>query len=428
MSSYNKTIKELFDLQKYAIKLGLDNITKLCISLNNPHLIYNTIHVAGTNGKGSTAIILQRILMEHGLKTGLFTSPHLIDFRERIRVNDSLIEDKFITNFWREIKDQVLNLKATFFDTTTCMAFEYFKQRKVDVAIFETGLGGRLDSTNIIQPTATIITPVNFDHQKQLGNSLLEIASEKAGIIKKNSEVFLGRQKKDVLKYFKNTQFHNNKIHFLKKTISDLNANFDKDKTEFSFIDKQRKEQFKKLSLNLLGIHQAENACLAYLAGRWFLDQGNIVFKRNKFRSALSKVQWPGRIQKISSSPDIYFDVSHNVDGFKKTMKVVSPIFNRKKTKLLIGLLEDKNYQEIVKTVINKFSCYTITEPENQRYMKAETIKLIFTEYGIDVNIIKDVSKAFEMSINDLNKDETLLIIGSHFLAKSVFETIGKIT
>jgi dihydrofolate synthase/folylpolyglutamate synthase len=203
MSRYSTTLFEIFDLQKYAIKLGLENITYLSKIVNNPHLKYPTIHIAGTNGKGSTAIILQQILMEHGFKVGLYTSPHLVSFNERIRINNNLIENQFIIDFWDTIKKFVLEKKATFFDTTTCLAFEYFYQRKVDVAIFETGLGGRLDSTNIIQPEATLLTPISFDHQKQLGNTLTDIAMEKAGIIKQNSHLFLGHQNEEVHSYFK---------------------------------------------------------------------------------------------------------------------------------------------------------------------------------------------------------------------------------
>ncbi|MCK5032548.1 MAG: bifunctional folylpolyglutamate synthase/dihydrofolate synthase, partial [Calditrichia bacterium] len=140
MKNIDKTLNELFDLQKFAIKLGLENISKLSRYFNNPHLTYPTIHIAGTNGKGSTAIILQNILMQHGLRVGLFTSPHLVNFNERIRINNEFVENQFILDFWRKVKDFVLELKATFFDTTTCLAFEYFKQNEVDIAIFETGL------------------------------------------------------------------------------------------------------------------------------------------------------------------------------------------------------------------------------------------------------------------------------------------------
>ena len=202
MLEINTVLKELFDLQKFAIKLGLHNISQLNMFFDNPHLKYPTIHIAGTNGKGSTAIILQQILMQHGLKSGLFTSPHLFDFNERIRINDQLIEDQFIINFWSKAKELVLKMKATFFDTTTCLAFEYFYQNNVDVAIFETGLGGRLDSTNIIQPEMAIITPIDYDHQKHLGTTLTQIAYEKAGIIKNNHPVFLSRQHKNVIDYF----------------------------------------------------------------------------------------------------------------------------------------------------------------------------------------------------------------------------------
>jgi len=184
MISYSQTVEQLFDLQKYAIKLGLENITLLSKNFGDPHLKYPTIHIAGTNGKGSTSFFISKILQTTGLKVGLFTSPHLVDFRERIRINDELIATEYVTSFWQEVKELVLKLEATFFDTTTLLAFKYFSDQNVDVAIIETGLGGRLDSTNILKPEIAVLTPIAYDHQKQLGKTIEKIAYEKAGIIK----------------------------------------------------------------------------------------------------------------------------------------------------------------------------------------------------------------------------------------------------
>ena len=188
---YKAVVNELFDLQKFAIKLGLHNITALSSLLGNPHMQYPSIHIAGTNGKGSTSFYIAQILQACGLKVGLFTSPHLVDFRERIRVDNLLINEDDVISFWQTIKKEVLELQATFFDTTTLMAFDYFAKQRVDVAVFETGLGGRLDSTNIIQPECCVITPIGLDHQHFLGDTLSKIAVEKAGIIKNSADVFL---------------------------------------------------------------------------------------------------------------------------------------------------------------------------------------------------------------------------------------------
>ncbi|MCK5852589.1 bifunctional folylpolyglutamate synthase/dihydrofolate synthase, partial [bacterium] len=199
MMDYQSAISEIYDLQKYAIKLGLDNIKFLMNSLNNPHNQYPVIHIAGTNGKGSTAFYIAGILQAMGMNTGLFTSPHLVDFRERIQVNGHKIEKSFIVDFWQREKKTILSREATFFDTTTALGLDYFKMKNVDVAVVETGLGGRLDSTNIVDSEIAVITPIDFDHQKQLGTTLKKIAYEKAGIIKKKSVVFSAIQQQSAL-------------------------------------------------------------------------------------------------------------------------------------------------------------------------------------------------------------------------------------
>ena len=427
MKNIDKTLNELFDLQKFAIKLGLENISKLSRYFNNPHLTYPTIHIAGTNGKGSTAIILQNILMQHGLKVGLFTSPHLINFNERIRINNEFVENQFILDFWRKVKYFVLELKATFFDTTTCLAFEYFKQNEVDIAIFETGLGGRLDSTNIIDPAVAVITPIDFDHHKQLGTTLTQIASEKAGIIKNKGPVFLSKQKDEVNIYF-DTQFKLKNLTRFEDQIGELNIDTFLDKTIFNFQDKYRNKHFKNLDLSLMGAHQSENACLAYMAGSYYLESIKIRFDEKLFKKALSSVNWPGRIQKISSNPDIYLDVSHNTSGFNRTLDFIKKKFKKSNLKLFIGLLEDKDYKEIVKNVKNIFSEIWITEPENHRKLPGSILVNEFSQHGISTVFVKDISKSFESLIRNLNSTDILFIMGSHYLAGQIMSMKYKIT
>jgi len=419
MNNIENTLTELFDLQKFAIKLGLDNITKLARFFDNPHLTYPTIHIAGTNGKGSTAIILQNILMQHGLKVGLFTSPHLVHFNERIRINNDLIDNIFIADFWNDIKKIVLDLKATFFDTTTCMAFEYFKQNNVDVAIFETGLGGRLDSTNILDPEIAIITPIDFDHHKQLGSTLIQIASEKAGIIKNDCPVFLSRQKDEVKEYF-NHNFNSKSIFHFDDHIENLRINSFKDKTAFEFKDKLGNKYFSDLKFSLLGTHQAQNACQAYLAASKYLQNKNIEFGEEQFKKSLCAVNWHGRIQKISNKPDIYIDVSHNVAGIKTTLDFINSNFDKSNLKLLIGLLEDKDYKEIVYLIKDKFSQIWITEPENHRKLPGEILQQEFLKHENSTILIKDISDSFESFISKLNSNDTLFIMGSHYLAGTI--------
>lgn len=427
MKNIEKTLNDLFELQKFAIKLGLDNIAKLSQYFDNPHLKYPTLHIAGTNGKGSTAIILQNILMQHGLRVGLFTSPHLVNFNERIRINNEFIDNTYIEDYWNNVKEYVFELKATFFDTTTCLAFKYFNENKVDVAIIETGLGGRLDSTNIIEPDAAIITPIDFDHNKQLGRTLTQIASEKAGIIKNGCHVFLSNQNKEVFDFFL-TQFKSNQITFINDQIEKFRINSLLDKTVFEFEDKFRNKHFYNLELKLLGSHQAENACLAYMAGSFFLEKIKIEFNDVLFRHALSSLNWPGRIQKIGTNPDIYLDVSHNTSGFKSTLDFIKANFKKTNLKLLIGLLEDKAYKQIAKDVKNVFSEIWITEPESHRKLPGKILINEFSMYGISAVFVKDITKSFESLRKNLNSKDVLFVMGSHYLAGQILSNNHKIT
>lgn len=427
MHTIDNTLHELFDLQKFAIKLGLENISKLTAFFNNPHLTYPAIHIAGTNGKGSTAIILQKILMQHGLNVGLYTSPHLINFNERIRVNENLIENDFIIGFWNDVKSRALELKATFFDTTTCLAFEYFKHNKVDVAIFETGLGGRLDSTNIIDANTILITPIDFDHQKQLGNTLSKIAYEKAGIIKNNCSVFISKQKEEVNSYFKN-HYHSDNINYFDAQIENLKIETNIDSTIFEFRDIINQLNFKNIKTNLLGYHQAENACLAYMAGINFLNKNKMDFNKGLFANSLLNVNWPGRLNKINSDPNIFLDVSHNVAGFITSIDFIQSNFSKSNSKLILGLLEDKDYKQIVNIVKDKFSKIWIVEPDNHRKLPGKILVNEFRLYNIDCIFIKDLSKSFDGLIDDLAQKDNLFIMGSHYLAEQITIQNIKIT
>jgi dihydrofolate synthase/folylpolyglutamate synthase len=426
MSSYLKTIKELYDLQQFSIKMGLENITALCRAVNNPQMAYPTIHIAGTNGKGSTAYILQKILSEYNLDIGLYTSPHLVDFCERIRVNDDLIDQNYICEIWSKIKSNVTSLNATFFDTTTAIAFSYFRQQKVDLAVIETGLGGRLDSTNIINPVAAVITPIDIDHSKQLGSSLEEIALEKAGIIKKGVTLFSGKQQPAAYEILRKYENHVRKVYYFDDIIKIENVKLFPTYSIFDFYDLMNHQHLKKIYLNLAAGFQIENAVLAYLVARWYLKSLNIKFNQKKFREILQKVRWRGRMDKVFSKPDIYFDVSHNVSGFNYTLDFIKNIFKNNSLYLLIGLLADKDYKSIVKLIHGIFREIVITEPENERALKVKILKREFTKQGIKVKSIKDLKKAFDFLIKNSSEEDTLFVMGSHFLVGELLKKMNK--
>jgi dihydrofolate synthase / folylpolyglutamate synthase len=425
---YKETIKQLYDLQQFSVKQGLDNIGELVKFLNHPEKNFPVLHVAGTNGKGSTSVILQKILIAHGLRTGLYTSPHLIDFRERIRINNEYIEHEYIVDYWKKIASKVVEIKATFFDTTTALAFNYFSDQDVDVAVIETGLGGRLDSTNIVDSTAAIITPIHRDHIKQLGTKLKEITAEKADIIKNDSTVFCGKQSPYVYKALKT--FHQIGLawHYLTESLKIDIYNSSFNHSDFSIKDKLNNTKITDITINLAGHHQVENAALAYLVARWYLKRINMTFDSNKFKNAIKNVQWPGRFQLISNKPRVVFDVSHNLDGFRQTIKIIRNYFDPKSSHLLLGLLDDKEYKSIATLISDHFSRITITEPDHERPLEAEILKKILEKSGSKVNVVKKNMDAFDFACKKLSENDTLFVMGSHFLIGALSIAIAKRT
>lgn len=413
--TYKETIQQIYDLQEFAIKLGLENISALANRLGNPHLKYPVIHIAGTNGKGSTAFFIHQLLQHHGLKSGMFTSPHLTDYRERIRVGDELISPYYVIDFWRHNKDYILKRKATFFDTTTALAFQYFADQKVDVAVIETGLGGRLDSTNIVQPEIVVLTPVDFDHQKQLGNTLSSIAREKAGIIKPGATVFCAPQPPDVLNVFLKHVENLRKFRYLPDLIKIKpgHSSLDGQNLKIYFISEQQEMDFKSLQC---GHFQAQNQALALLVVNDFLRKKQLNWDPQAIQQVFSTRLWPGRLQTVHLKPRIIFDVSHNLAGIKGTLEFVKKNIAENKIYLLIGLLEYKDYKNIVTFLSKQNLNIYLTEPKTEKKLPAVKLKTAFKQLNKETSLLPDPVKAVKLLKTQLTDDELLIVMGSHYL------------
>jgi len=299
-----------------AFKKDLTNIRKLCKALGNPQNHFKSIHLAGTNGKGSTAHLLSSVLQAAGYKTALYTSPHYKDFRERIKVNGQLMERSFVIDFVKQHQHLFETIKPSFFEITVAMAFEYFKQQEVDVAIIETGLGGRLDSTNVIRPELSIITNISFDHQQFLGNTLKSIAREKAGIIKKNIPVVIGEEQAEVKDVFKKVAAQRKApISFASRTHKLI---FKKSDLSHSYYEvrKSGKVLFKNLKVNLHGDFQRKNIATV-LKALEKLDGFQVKEQAIKkgFKDLKNLTYYIGRWQQLSTSPLVICDSAHNEAG-----------------------------------------------------------------------------------------------------------------
>ena len=403
----NVQLDSLYSLQRKGIKLGLKHTVKLLKFLGNPERELTLIHVAGTNGKGSTCAHLQSILRGHGYKVGLYTSPHLLKFNERIRINGSPIEDDEIISFMKDIDTAIKRIESTFFEVTTAMALNHFNEHNVDVAIIETGLGGRLDSTNVIKPSITVMTPISMDHMDILGNSIEEIAKEKSGIIKDNVVLITAKQNKVVMDILLNKVSEKN----TSLIIADMPSNV---------LVRSRGTDF-TLNMNnystpLIGDFQAENASLAISALRHF----NSKITYETICNSLKELYWPGRLQLLSQG--FYYDVAHNPSGIETTLRCLRVIYPNHNIYGLFCLKSDKDLKSIANALKGKFKKLFVAGNTYGLILKAQSLSNKLNNYGIKNYPIESVKNAIQLLKTVINKQEIGVIFGTHYIAEEVFE------
>jgi dihydrofolate synthase/folylpolyglutamate synthase len=379
-----------------AYKPGLTTIKSLLAKLGNPQNDFPSIHIAGTNGKGSVTHMIASIYQENGYKTGVFTSPHIVDFRERIKVNGQLIDKDFVLDFVNKNKALIEDLGATFFEITTAMAFLAFKQEEVDIAIIETGLGGRLDSTNVLFPELSIITNIGIDHTQFLGNTLTEIATEKGGIIKENIPVLVGDDQQETRLVFERiSQEKEAPLHYP--------------------LDEE-------VETDLLGRFQKSNAKLAYSAVRILNNRFNIV--DDKVVAGLNKVaentKLIGRFQLLQDEPKVILDAAHNPAGIKNLLKEVSH-FNFDKLQLIYGGSNDKDVDEIF-SILPKEANYYFTEFDSSRSLQKSDFDRIGQLYGLSYSTHSSPEHALCQAKTDSGKSSLILVFGSFFIMKDILE------
>ena len=403
-SDFQKLLKDLYSLQRLGIKTGLEHTQQLLDACGNPHHQLKFIHLAGTNGKGSTAAFIYSILRASGLNIGLYSSPHLVRFNERIRVNGVPIADVKIVEYMKLFSADIRRIESTFFETTSAMAFWYFKQKKVDVAVIETGLGGRLDSTNVIEPKIAVITPISMDHSDLLGNELKSIAREKAGIIKEKIPVISSHQENAV----KN-------VLVQKAAEVDAYLMFVDSPTDctISMAGTFFRQDDLDYQLTLIGEHQAQNASLAVAAVREFGSPVN----DDHIRIGLLNATWPGRFQVLFKDPHVIYDVAHNEQGIKSILKTANNIFEKKPIGLF-ALKEDKELELIANVIHGKFGKLLVMDDEQGLLMRSETLSMNLSKHGIAAELMK----RFDDFTSYLLNGHPGIIFGSHYMAKPVFE------
>jgi dihydrofolate synthase / folylpolyglutamate synthase len=406
------------------IELGLERVYQLLERLENPHLkIPPTIHIAGTNGKGSTLSFLRSIFIEAGLKVHTYTSPHLVEFNERVTLANQKISDEFLSDCLTTCKNAAEiepKIPVTFFEGITVAAFLAFSKVKADILLLEVGMGGRLDATNVLPKVlASIITPIAFDHTDFLGKTLGKIAFEKAGIIKKNCPVFIANQKKSALAaILKQAALQKSETKIFKQSFK-----IRKTQNGFYFIDENQKILLPNPTL--IGDHQFENAALAISLA---LSLKDFIITENHIRNALEKTVWEARLQKISSGKffkilpkncELYLDGSHNSQGASTVLKFLKKNSD-KKISLIFSMLKDKDCESFLRKIAPQIdNLFALEIPDEPKSLKAKDIKIICDKIGIKVEESKNFDEAFSEIIGKNNQEEEQLILvcGSLYLA-----------
>lgn len=385
--NYNQTIKFLEELQPKEFRLELAPLVEACLMTGSPQEAFSSIHISGTNGKGSTAAFLESILRNSRYKVGLYTSPHLVDVRERIQINRQMISQGDLADYATQVRESLPDERMlSYFEFITLISFLYFKDQRVDMAVYETGLGGRLDATNVIQPKVAVITPISFDHTQHLGKALKDIATEKCGIIKRGVPTVVAYQPTDVMNVVR---------RFCDDIGSPLCLASPDDIT---------------VPLGLSGDHQRQNAACAVEAANLLANSN---FHIENVEKALATTYWPGRLEVIYKAPNVVLDGAHNVAGAEALASYVRGMFARNKSVLLLGVLADKDVMGIVRPLATLFREIVCVSAPSSRAASPKDLAAAARSSGALVKIEKDFGRAISNVLRSLAEDDILVISGS---------------
>jgi len=419
-ASYNSCLNTLYSLRRYGIILGLDVIGNILEGVGNPQNNFNTIHVAGTNGKGSIASALSTILHKAGYKVGLYTSPHLVRFNERICINNQPVSDDDVVAAYDAVKNvHYGSREPTFFEFNTAMAFYEFGRHNVEWAVIETGMGGRLDATNIITPAMSIITNISLEHKLYLGNTISEITREKGGIIKKGIPVVTGVTQKNAISALTSIAKKQSAPFYRFRDAFRVRRNRN---TSFNYFGIDH--VWRHIQTGLIGNHQINNAALV-LAACELLIRNNLNLSLKNIKDGLEQNRWPGRLEMVSSSPQILLDGAHNFIAARHLARYLSENLSDRDITLIIGILDDKPYKAILKDLLPLCRKVILTRPKIDRALSPERLYPTAKKIISDIHIISDVDKAIIYAIENASPKDTICIAGSLYVvgeAKELFE------
>ncbi|HWV69746.1 folylpolyglutamate synthase/dihydrofolate synthase family protein [Chitinophaga sp.] len=428
MASYKETLDYLYaQLPMFtrvgasAFKTDLHNTIALLDQLNQPHKHFKTIHVAGTNGKGSSSHMLAAIFQQAGYKTGLYTSPHLLDFRERIRINGQMVPEDFVVDFTERMRTHIANIEPSFFELTVAMAFSYFQQEAVDIAIVEVGLGGRLDSTNVITPELSLITNISYDHKNILGDTLPQIAAEKAGIIKAGVPVVISETQSEVQDVFINTANTTGApIHFADQEWLEASGAIESNQFTITLLD-TRQQQMHRLQLDLNGQYQEKNV-MGVLSAVKILQQNGWHITWDHVTHALSHVKkltgLRGRWDIIQRHPLTVLDVGHNEAGIREVMQQLGHV-NYQQLHIVTGFVKDKEVEKVL-PLFPPTAHYYFCKAQIPRAMDEVALAEMAALSGLQGHAYPSVQAALQAARQHAQPDDMILVCGSFFIVAEV--------
>lgn len=404
-----------------ALKKDLHNTLTLCAAIDNPQHRFKSIHVAGTNGKGSTSHMLAAILQKAGYKTGLYTSPHLKDFRERIRINGKMISKAKVTDFVKSQQVLIQEIEPSFFEVTVALAFDFFANEKVDIAVIEVGLGGRLDSTNIILPELSVITNISLDHTSILGNTLPEIANEKAGIIKKNVPVVVGELQEEIVEVFtKKAKSEQAPLFFANQTLKVVNPKIHNSNLVLD-IETNNEIRYRKLTLDLTGSYQQKNVLTVIESIHQLRKIGYTISDRALYTALCNTKKitgLQGRWQTLSKNPLVICDTGHNKAGIIEVLKNIEAT-PYTALHFVIGMVKDKDVIGVL-ALLPKAATYYFCEPNLERALPASELASLALSLNLKGKVYKKVSEAFNAAKETATPEDLIFIGGSTFVVAEI--------
>lgn len=418
---YQEALNYINSLFRFGVNLGLERMEQLLEKLDNPQKELNVIHIGGTNGKGSVAAMMSQILQAQGYRVGLFISPHLQYFQERIMINGCGIEEEMVVELVEKIRPLVeactltsSSGQPTEFEVVTAMAMAYFAMKKVDYVVLEVGLGGRLDATNVVQPLVSVITNVGHDHMDRLGETIGKVAFEKAGIIKKNGYCVTAAHSQEAQEVIRSVceERHSRLI--------DVNQDYSWEGGEVTLKGqtihiRSPKRDYQNIFLPLLGHHQQVNTAVVIAAVEVLQKQG-IEISYESIKRGIASVKWPGRMEVIQEQPLVIIDGAHNIEGTQALVKTLKENFKYKRLIFVAGFLKDKDIEEMMRMTMPLADQVILTQPSGHRAASTEDIKVYALKYVKDVASESDVGKAVEKALQQVKEEDLVCIFGSLYM------------